>query len=123
MRPKKTLDDLAKGWKKKMISMSSKGASATELKVAIGGISNDLWDRFIAEEPEFSETVQQCKLLCQAWWEKFGREHLVSERGESVNSTMYTFNMKNRFGWADRTENTNENKHTVTIIKGDDAEL
>lgn len=102
-RPKKTLDDLPKDWKAKMIELAGEGASDVELKVtALGGISNDLWYRLIDEEPEFSETVKQCTLLCETWWARLGREGAASKT--DINPTVWIFNMKNRFGWKDKQE-------------------
>lgn len=104
-RPKKTLDDLPDGWKDIMLKIAGEGGSEVEIRVALGCISDDLWYRFIDEEPEFSRTVSTCKLICQSWWEKTGRAGLfMGGKDNPFNSTVYTFNMKNRFSWADKQE-------------------
>ena len=113
MRPKKTLDDLPSGWREAMLNLAKDGASDVELRVELGCISDDLWYRLIAEEPEFSRTVKECKLLCQCWWERFGRTHLIAEKGESVNANIYTFNMSNRFGWASKQDVKEESKQSI----------
>ena len=105
-RPKKTLEDLPENWKDMMIEIAKNGGSDVKLRVALGCISDDLWYRFIAEEPEFSRTVKKCKLLCQQWWENVGQEGMfMGGKDNPFNATVYTFNMKNRFNWADRVEN------------------
>jgi hypothetical protein len=118
-RPKKTLEDLPEGWREDMKRLASEGASDIEIRVALGCISDDLWYRFIEEEPEFSRAVQECRLLCQTWWEKTGRLHLVTEKGESFNNGVYALHMKNRFGWREKQEV--ENKGGLTLNMNSEA--
>ena len=99
-RPKKTLSDLPKGWQKKILDLMKNGASQTEIK-AVLGISNDLFDRFIKDEAEFSETIKKGLLFAQAWWEQKARENLENR---NFNSALWYMNMKNRFGWKDKQE-------------------
>lgn len=115
-RPKKQLDDLPKGWKEKMLSLASEGASHVEIQVeALGCISNDLWYRLIDEEPEFSETVKRCDKLCESWWAKLGRQG--ANGSADINPTTWIFNMKNRFGWRDKQElSGNEDQPLVPVI-------
>jgi len=118
-RPKKTLEDLPDGWKKGMITIAKEGGSNVEIKAYLGCISNDLWYRLIDENDEFSETVSTCNLLCQVWWEKIGKKGMfMGGKDNPFNSTIYTFNMKNRFGWADKQESKVD--HTS---KGEKIEL
>jgi len=99
-RPKKTLECLPDGWQEKTLGLASEGASDVELRGMLD-ISDDLWYRFIDEEPEFSRTVKKAHNRCEIWWVKNGR---MSLREKEFNSTLWYMNMKNRFGWADRQE-------------------
>jgi len=103
-RPKKTLDCLPDDWEQKMYEMAEEGASEIELRVMLH-ISDDLWFRFIDEEPDFSRAVKRAKQLCQVWWERHGRKMATGAR--DGNPTVWIFNMKNRFRWADRVEQDN----------------
>ena len=100
-RPKSSLD-LPEGWYNKIIDLYKKGASDVEVKALIyewrGKFSNDLWDRWRKEEPEFSETIKIGKILSEAWWNKNGRINLENKE---FNFTGWYMQMKNRFGWAD----------------------
>lgn len=99
-RPKDTpTKRLSAGWKEKMLDLARGGASDVELRAELG-ISEDLWYRWIEEEPEFSVTIKSCKVLCQVWWEKTGRK--MASGSESGNATVWIFNMKNRFNWRDK---------------------
>jgi hypothetical protein len=99
--PKKSLD-LPDGWYNEVLSMYKEGASDVEVKAYIyecrGSFSNDLWNRWILEEEEFSETIKIGKILSEAWWSKTGRKNLDNK---DFSFTGWYMNMKNRFGWAD----------------------
>ena len=73
-------------------------------------------------EPEFLTTIKKCKILCENWWEAQGRVHLVKEKGGAeFNHVLWYMNMKNRFGWADKTEAKTENTSTLNISISKDA--
>lgn len=130
-RPKETVNDsnFPNEWKDVILDLYSNGASDVEVKALItswrGTLSNDLWDRWLLEEVEFSETIKMGKLLSNAWWEKEGRENLKNNK---FNYVGWYMNMKNRFGWADKTQtDTNVNLKTgqpITIIyKGKELDI
>lgn len=111
-RPKEDLSSLPKDWYIEVLNEYKEGASDVEIKSLIynwrGKFSNDLWDRWIKEEPEFSETIKGGRMLSEAWWAKNGRKNLTNK---DFNYTGWYMNMKNRFGWTDRTQTENTNKN------------
>ena len=105
-----------------ILSEYKEGASDTEIKAYIweqrGSFSNDLWDRWLKDEPLFSETIKKGRALSARWWEKNGRTHL---KNANFNYTGWYMNMKNRFGWKDKTDHTSDNKAiSMPIIIGED---
>lgn len=117
-RPKEGLNTLPEGWYDKVLSEFNSGASEVEIKAWIyserGSFSNDLWERWLKEEPEFSETIKMGRLLSEAWWSKEGRTNLTKKE---FNYVGWYMNMKNRFGWSDKQEvqQTGDMKHQITV--------
>ena len=97
----------------------TEGASDVEVKAFIhlvrGSFSNDLWDRWLNEEDIFSETIKRGRLLSEAYWEKLGRKNLMNQK---FNYTGWYMNMKNRFKWTDRVDNTSDDKPINIITLG-----
>lgn len=97
--------DLPEGWAKEILSLYKEGASDVEVKAWIynarGSFSNDLWNRWLSEESQFSETIKVGKILSEAWWSREGR---ISLGDKEFSYTGWYMNMKNRFGWKDKQE-------------------
>lgn len=100
-RPKKTLDCLAEGWEDRIIALGKEGASDVEMRVELD-ISDDLWYRWLEEEPHFSRTIKRARAFCEAWWVRHGR-NMATGAAEGMPA-VYIFNMKNRFKWRDKPE-------------------
>lgn len=100
----------------------AEGASDVEIKSLIRGLrgsfSNDLWERWLKEEPKFSETIKAGQELSEVWWQKKGRINLENKE---FSPTLWYMNMKNRFGWRDKQEleHSGEVKSTVTFVVKD----
>lgn len=61
--------------------------------------------------PDFLDAKSKGLELNRLWWEQKGRDYLIEDSGKDVitqklNSTVYVFNMKNRFPkeWRDKQE-------------------
>ena len=75
------------------------------------------------KHPQFLQSVKKGDKLSEAWWMREGREAL---RDRDFNSTLWYMNMKNRHGWADKTESKDETTLkiepvVVNFSKGKDA--
>jgi hypothetical protein len=129
-RPKKTLNEAKKklpvDWFNQILNEYSEGASDVNIKamfvVWLGKFSNDLWDRWMEDEDEFSETIKNGKILSESWWTKTGRKNLSTK---DFSYTGWYMNMKNRFGWSDKIqqETKTESKLNISVAKGLDELL
>ena len=111
-RPKKTTKDLPKNWKELILTEMAEGASRQEV-TALLGISNDLYERLAKEDAEFSETLKRGLMLCEAWWLTEGRKNLKNRNFSYVGWYM---NMKNRFGWKDKTEHDVSGELSLKLV-------
>jgi hypothetical protein len=102
-------------WYDDILELYSDGASDVEIrglildKLGRKSFCWELWDRWLKDEEEFSETIKRGRMLSQIWWESMGRKHvlMVNSPGEATTNLNYTgwyMNMKNRFGWKDKQE-------------------
>jgi hypothetical protein len=121
-RPQSKLD-LPDGWYNDVLTLYKQGASDVEIKALIytwrGTFSNDLWERWVKDEPEFSETIKAGKMLSEAWWQENGRTNL---QNKDFNFTGWYMNMKNRFGWKDRQDVTTNDKQLEGLVIIRDAD-
>jgi len=107
--PKIGIEILWDGWYNDILNLYKEGGSDVEVRALIyeetkekTKMSYTLWDRWIKEEIEFSETIKTGRLLSEAWWSKSGRKNLENK---DFSYTGWYMNMKNRFGWTDRVAN------------------
>lgn len=83
-----------------LLELYAEGASDIEIARALG-ITAARFYNLIEEVPSFANFVERGRTLAQAWWYSAGRKNLFTKE---FNTTLYNFNMKNRFGWADKVE-------------------
>ena len=109
-RPTKKLQDMQfpSNWKDIIFEMSLQGCSDVEIRAKLltsSGVKAKtieyMWYKLQEIDEEFSRTVQIAHKLCNAWWEREGREGL---KAQVFNTGLWYANMKNRFGWADKKE-------------------
>ena len=100
-RPKKGLDVLPEGWEETVLNMYKDGCADVEIMAHLS-ISRDLFYRWLEEEPEFSDAIKRGRTLSESWWTRHGRKMATGEA--EGNPTTWIFNMKNRFKWTDKVE-------------------
>ena len=103
-RPRKTIQNcLPENWKDIILEMSAKGCSHVEIRAHLclmgGKFSHETWYALKDREQEFSDTIKIAGVLCQAWWERMGRNNITAQY---FQTGLWYANMKNRFGWRDQ---------------------
>jgi hypothetical protein len=98
-------------WAKELIDMYKQGASdaevAAEQKITIRAFYKEM-----ENNSAFAELIEFGRTLSQAFWEKQARVNLGNK---GFNTSLWAFYMKNKFGWADKSESTNTNE----VVTGD----
>ena len=87
------------------VDLMQYGASKTEVAAELG-ITRETMNQWTnAKSPyfirDFSDAIKAGELLSQAWWERVGR---LSLKDKDFSFTGWYMNMKNRFGWKDKSE-------------------
>ncbi len=100
-RPRKTIADLPKDWKKIALDLSAKGYSKEEIFLHFYRINAEMFYQLKARDAEFSDTIKDAEHLCKAWWIEQSRKSL---KRSYFQAAIWYMNMKNRFGWKDRQE-------------------
>lgn len=124
-RPKVKTDVLQKGWQEAVLALYAEGGSDVEARVLLADIrtdvdtfSDDLWERLLKEDEEFSRTIKKGRKLSETWWVESGRKNLQNQR---FNYTGWYMNMKNRFGWADSQKIQHSGNTVIYIDKAFDG--
>lgn len=95
-----------------LLGLYSEGASDAEIAKELD-ITIARFHQLCDENEAFGKFAEKGRTLAMAWWYKMGRVGLVMDK---FSATLYGFNMKNRYGWADKVEsNDTTNKDPVDI--------
>lgn len=74
------------------------GAADVEIAKLLDITISDFY-RLVQDNPSFAKFVEKGRTVSQAWWYEKARRNLWSKE---FNTTLWNFNMKNRYGWADK---------------------
>jgi len=81
------------------------GKSIEQVCVSLG-IAKSTFYEWLKKYDELSNAKKRGEELSYSWWLEKGRDNLENRQ---FNPTLFYMNMKNRFGWADKTEITGAN--------------
>lgn len=92
-----------KSWAEKVVGMYEEGCSDAEVAASLRVPVRQYYQQ-ITDNPAFGQLVEYGRTLSQAFWEKQARKNIGNKQ---FNTSLWAFYMKNKFGWADKTETTN----------------
>lgn len=92
--------------------MMRDGATIEEYCTAMD-INDDTFNEWVKKYPEFSASKKKAEQYAYSWWLKNGRINLENKQ---FNYVGFYMQMKNRFGWRDKRENTYD-KDTLRALQ------
>jgi hypothetical protein len=97
---------------KNLLGLYGEGAADVEIARALG-ITIARFYALCDESDAFKNFAEKGRTLSQAWWYEQGRSGLFREK---FNGALWNFNMKNRYGWADKVDtNDTTDKDPVNL--------
>ena len=76
------------------------------------GITMKKFNELCEENEAFRTFVERGSTTAQAWWWRQARSNL---KNRAFMHSMWAFNMKNRYGWAEKTDTVSTNDGTMDI--------
>ncbi len=86
-------------------SLFENGESIVEVAKKLG-IGRQTYYDWLEKYPEFKAANEEGLSLAEAWWSTLGRAGAMGKVG--INAPVWIFNMKNRYKWTDRQEQTHQ---------------
>ena len=101
------LEAREENWRKEMLDLYLQGASDHEVMREMD-LTPSKWKIMETSvfDSGFRELVEVGRAMARAWWETVGRTNIKNNK---FNTTLYKFNMANRFGWTDKSETSMTN--------------
>lgn len=78
-------------------------------------VCKDTLYQWVKDYKEFSYSKKVATEMSRTEWESMGLTGTVGGYGKSFSAPAWIFNMKNRFGWADKTEVQGDIQNTFTL--------
>ena len=78
------------------------------------GVDRDTIYEWVSAHEEFSDAKKDGAARSQLFWERIGVEGMVND---SINATLWIFNMKNRFKWRDKSEDEIREEGEASSLK------
>ena len=97
----------------KVEAFMKEGYSIVEICLELN-ICKQTFYNWCEEHEAFLDSKKKGVDFSEGWWMKQGRENL--KKGD-FNYTGWYMNMKNRFGWADKTENKDTIEDKAALLK------
>lgn len=100
-----------------LVKLMAQGYSFEAFAAEVG-VHIDTLHAWSAQFPEFSEAKKIGKAKSLKFWEEKGINNLIMAGGDDApkfNTTLWIFNMKNRFGWRDKQPDEVSNNPQVLL--------
>ncbi len=109
---------LPKNWVITIAEQYAIGASDEEVCASLK-ISMTRFKSYYSADPNFRQAVDDGRGVAKAWWLAEGRKNLHNKQ---FNYTGWFQNMKNRYGWADKSEVTDPSARPIEQQSDEDLQ-
>lgn len=93
-------------WIEEVKQAYEEGASDIEV-CRVMNFTLEEFNQLYETNPKFRKFIDLGRMMSKAWWYTQGRKHL---QNKGFNTSLWSFNMKNKFGWAEKQENYGQNE-------------
>lgn len=97
-------------YKQRVLELMKEGCSISEICLELD-ICRKTFYNWCEENEEFLHTKKKGEDFSEGWWMKQGRTNL---KNKEFSYTGWYMNMKNRFGWTDRVDQTTKGNALAT---------
>lgn len=101
-----------RAWVKEVVDLYKEGYSDAEVASYLK-ITIKEYYKTMAENPAFGKVVELGRTHALAFWEGQGRKNIGNK---SFNTPLWSFYMKNKHGWADKSETISQNENLNTDL-------
>lgn len=106
------MNESTASWAKVVYDMYADGAGDAEVAAHLK-LTMKQFHKQMADSASFSTLVEFGRTLSQAWWEGQARKNV---KDKQFNTSLWTFYMKNKHGWADKIESSSNNENLNTNL-------
>lgn len=93
-------DKPTKTWVEQVEELYKEGASDEEV-LPVLNMTREEFNSSYSTNEKFKRFIDTQRMNAKAWWYRQGRLHLLNK---GFNTSLWAFNMKNRHGWAEKSE-------------------
>ncbi len=97
-----------RSWAKEIVELYAQGYSDAEVAAEMKITIKEYYSQ-ISDNATFAKLVEFGRTLSQAFWEGAARKNLANKQ---FNTPLWSFYMKNKFNWADKTESKVDAENT-----------
>jgi uncharacterized protein YeaC (DUF1315 family) len=108
-RKKKEFKDLPADWRETIEELGDNGKTLDHVFMTLG-FSEFVHRRWIVEEPEYIEAIEDFKLRTKCKWIDYGQNMTEGQKG---NPLAWKFSMQNRHNWQEKQEVKQDTKVVV----------
>lgn len=116
-RPRVLTETLPDDWRNLVLNAYEDGAADIQICALILRISRNTFNRLLADDADFLNTITRGRELAEAYWVKLCHKAIYLEDGKPKYShQILALNLRNRFGWDAKNKSSAEDLLTEIVV-------